>query len=83
MPCLKSIGMDPAISISCKKGTTLQRNNMKMTIYDNFPITVKPVLSGPSQIGKTNILKADCSLMKVKGITECSLGAFCNTFDLH
>ena len=21
--------------------------------------------------------------MKVKGIAECSLGAFCNTFDLH
>ena len=23
------------------------------------------------------------SLMKVKSIAECSLGAFCNTFDLH
>ena len=23
------------------------------------------------------------SLMKVKNIAECSLGAFCNTFDLH
>ena len=24
-----------------------------------------------------------CSLIKVKSIAECSLGAFCNTFDLH
>ena len=23
------------------------------------------------------------SLMKVESIAECSLGAFCNTFDLH
>ena len=23
------------------------------------------------------------SLVKVKSIAECSLGAFCNTFDLH
>ena len=26
---------------------------------------------------------ANCSLMKVENIAECSLGAFCNTFDLH
>ena len=25
----------------------------------------------------------NCSLMKVESIAECSLGAFCNTFDLH
>ena len=45
--------------------------------------TVKPVLSGHSKIGKTKVLKTDCSLMQVKSIAECSLGAFCNTFDLH
>ena len=28
-------------------------------------------------------LTTNCSLMKVKSIAECSLGAFCNTFDLH
>ena len=28
-------------------------------------------------------LKNNGSLMKVKSIAECSLGAFCNTFDLH
>ena len=50
IPYLKSIGMDHVISESCNKGTTLQRNHTKMTFYDNFPITVKTVLSGHSQI---------------------------------
>ena len=45
--------------------------------------TVKPVLSGHSKIDKTKVLKANSSLMKVESIAECSLGAFCNTFDLH
>ena len=45
--------------------------------------TVKPVLSGHSKIDKTKVLKTDDSLMQVKCIAECSLGAFCNTFDLH
>ena len=46
-------------------------------------ITVKPVLSGHSKIDKTKVLKTNNSLMKVDSIAECSLGAFCNTFDLH
>ena len=46
-------------------------------------ITVKPVLSGHSKIDKTKVLKTNGSLMKVESIAECSLGAFCNTFDLH
>ena len=33
--------------------------------------------------GITKVLKTNGSLMKVKSIAECSLGAFCNTFDLH
>ena len=45
--------------------------------------TVKPVLSGHSKIDKTNTLLTNGSLMKVKSIAECSLGAFCNTFDLY
>ena len=45
--------------------------------------TVKPVLSGHSKIDKTKVLKTNGSLMKVENIAECSLGAFCNTFDLH
>ena len=32
---------------------------------------------------KTKILKTNRSLMKVESIAKCSLGAFCNTYDLH
>ena len=45
--------------------------------------TVKPVLSGHLEIDKTKVFKTNGSLMYVKSIAECSLGAFCNTFDLH
>ena len=45
--------------------------------------TVKPVLNGHSKIDKIKDLKTDGSLMKVESIAECSLRAFCNTFDLH
>ena len=45
--------------------------------------TVKPVLSGHSKIDKTKVLKTNGSLMEVESIADCSLGAFCNTFDLH
>ena len=44
---------------------------------------VKPVLSGHSEIDKAKVFKTNGSLMKVESIAECSLGAFCNTFDLH
>ena len=44
---------------------------------------VKPVLSGHSKKDKIKIFKTNGSLMKVESIAECSLGAFCNTFDLH
>ena len=46
--------------------------------------TVKPVLSGHSNIDKTKILMTNGSLMKVESICRMlPLGAFCNTFDLH
>ena len=45
--------------------------------------TVKPVLSGHLKLHKTKVLKTNDSLMKIKSIAECSLGAFCDTFDLH
>ena len=51
--------------------------------YHPQPCTVKPVLSGHSKINKIKVLKTKGSLMKVESIAECSLGAFCNTFDLH
>ena len=45
--------------------------------------TVQPALSGHSITDKTKVLKTYGSLMKVESIAECSLGALCNTFDLH
>ena len=49
----------------------------------NCHITVKHVLSSHSKINKTKVLKTNESLMRVKSILECSLGAFCNPFDTH
>ena len=51
--------------------------------WGHSDITVKPVLSGHSKIDKTKVLKTDGSLMQVESIAECSLGASCNTLDLH
>ena len=57
---------------------------MMKSVTDLLPEdTVKSVLSGHSKIDKTKILITIGSLMKVESIAECSLGAFCNTFDLH
>ena len=44
---------------------------------------VKPVLSGHSKRSPKLFFKADYRSMQVKSVAECSLGAFCNTFDLH
>ena len=41
------------------------------------------VKSGHSIKEKPKILKTNGNLMKIKSIAECSLGAFCNTFDLY
>ena len=49
----------------------------------SYESTVKPVLRGRSKMDKTKVLKTTGSLMKVESIAECSLGAFCNTFDIH
>ena len=43
----------------------------------------KTCVNGHSQIDKIKILMTNGILMKVESIAECSLGAFCNTFDLH
>ena len=45
--------------------------------------TVKPVLSGHSKEDQRLVFKTDYRLMQVKSIAECSMSAFCNTFDLH
>ena len=51
--------------------------------HANMRNTVQHVLNGHSKIDKTKVLKTNGSLMKVESIAECSLGAFCNTFELH
>ena len=43
----------------------------------------KTCLKQLAKIYKTMVLKTNGSLMKVESIAECSLGAFCKTFDLH
>ena len=43
----------------------------------------KTCLKRPLKIDKTKVFKTNGSLMEVESIAECSLGAFCNTFDLH
>ena len=48
-----------------------------------FHSTVKPVLSRHLKTGEKKVLKTDGSLMHVESIAECSVGAFCNTFDQH
>ena len=53
------------------------------TLIDVICIYSKTCLKQPLKMDKTKVLKTNGSLMKVKSIAECSLGAFCNTFDLH
>ena len=43
----------------------------------------KSCLKQPLKNRKNKGLKTNGSLMKVESVAECSLGAFCNTFDLH
>ena len=43
----------------------------------------KNFLSDHSKVDKTKVFKTNGSLLMVESIAECSLGAFCNTFDLH
>ena len=45
--------------------------------------TIKHVLSNHSNKDRKLAFKNNYRLMQVKSITECSKGAFCNTFDLH
>ena len=44
---------------------------VSVTVYYMY-YTVKPALSGHSNIDKTKILKTNGSLMKVESIAECS-----------
>ena len=62
---------------------TVRFSRDKAHLKNDLKHSVKPVFKGHSKIGKTNFFKTNGSLMKVRSIAECSLGAFCNTFDLH
>ena len=42
-----------------------------------------PQRSDAGEARAHSILKSPGSLMQVKSTAECSMGAFCNTFDLH
>ena len=44
--------------------------------------TVKPAKIGHSKIC-AKVLKTNWRQIQVESIAECSLGAFCNTFDLY
>ena len=44
---------------------------------------MKTVLGGHLKIDKIKVFKSCGSLMQVESTAECSMGAFCNTFDLH
>ena len=52
------------------------KNALVNSLLQNLYYTVKPVFSGHSKIDKTKVLKTNGSLIKVKSITECSLGPY-------
>ena len=58
-------------------------NVVKTKLGIVFKIYLNLSLATFSKIDKTQVLKTGVSLMKVKSIAESSLGAFCNTLDLH
>ena len=66
-------------------GDTLRRLHTHKTVRQSVlaPEQRESTVSGHSKIDKTKTLMTSSSLMKIESIAECSLGAFCNTFDLH
>ena len=74
-----------SLRIEAKDASFDQRSSLNRgyLLAPYFPVTVKPVLSRHSKIDKTKVLKTNGSLIKGKSIAKCTLGAFCNTFDLH
>ena len=58
----------------------------KLIVQDFIDLHIeysKTCLKQPLKNRQNKGLKTNVSLMKVKSIAKCSLGAFCNTFDLH
>ena len=54
-----------------------------MTVFASYHLYSKMCLKRPLKNRQNKVLMENGSLMQVKSIEECSLGAFCNTFDLH
>ena len=58
--------------------------NVSFDFHFNWKIVYnKTCVKWPLKNRKKEILMTTGSSMKVESIAECSLGAFCNTFDLH
>ena len=57
---------------------------VKSVLFETPTQYSKPCFKRPlKNRKKTKVLKTDGSLMQVESIAGCSLGAFCNTFDVH
>ena len=53
-----------------------------LVFFQQVSVYSKTCLERPLK-NRQNVSKTDGSIMQVESIVECSLGAFCNTFDLH
>ena len=53
------------------------------SVLKYYTLYSKTCLKRPLKIDRVNALKTNGILMKVESNAEYSLGAFCNTFDLH
>ena len=78
--------MIPCIS---KEASTHSKQVQGLTIAEsrakNWPENMysKTCLKRPLKIDKRKVIATNCSLMKVKSLAECSIGALCNAFDLQ
>ena len=55
----------------------------KATKQTNKKIDKTKVLTTNGSLMQVKSIAEHSSLMKVQSIAECSLGEFCNTFDMH
>ena len=60
-----------------------KNSDIPLNYYSSKYNAVKPGQNGHSKIYKTKVVKTNGRKMKVERIAQCSLGTFCNSFDLH
>ena len=65
------------------ENTVTVRTSFTYTLVTFTSTYSKTCLKRPLKNDKTKVITTTVSLMKFECIAECSLGAFCNTFDLH